>query len=320
MRAIGGYFELELRNFGDNFPHSQCPAFNSGRHALEYIFRQLDKQIKKVYIPYYTCDVILEPLRRLNIGYKFYHIDNNLEITNIPKLSENEYLIVNNYFGIKDSYIESLFQKLGDRLIVDNAQAFYAPEHPGLKSIYSPRKFVGVPDGGFAFTAIRTNLSFENDFSTDRSCFLLRRIDKDAQSGYKEFKDSSHSLSNSPIRKMSLLTRRLLESIDFSEIQKIRRRNFEFLHNELRLTNKLNIPDIATFKCPMVYPFRCSDKSLRSRLINKQIFVATYWPNIKDWCNKNDTEYQLMNEIIPLPIDQRYNIEDMKRIINVIKE
>ena len=102
MKPIGGYFELELPEGSRDFPHAYCPALNSGRHALEFILRQLGNTAKAVYLPYYTCDVVLEPLKRLNITTQFYHIDENLEIKDMPELPEGHYLIANNYFGIKD--------------------------------------------------------------------------------------------------------------------------------------------------------------------------------------------------------------------------
>jgi hypothetical protein len=69
----------------------------------------------------------------------------------------------------------------------------------------------------------------------------------------------------------------------------------------------------------MAYPFWSEDENLRSRLIKNKVFVATYWPNIFEWCNESQLEYLLAKEIVPLPIDQRYGEEDMRRIVDVIK-
>jgi hypothetical protein len=67
----------------------------------------------------------------------------------------------------------------------------------------------------------------------------------------------------------------------------------------------------------MVYPF-LGGPELRKRLIQEQIFVATYWPNIFDWCTPTDREWQLAEQLIPLPIDQRYGPAEMARILDVI--
>jgi hypothetical protein len=70
----------------------------------------------------------------------------------------------------------------------------------------------------------------------------------------------------------------------------------------------------------MVYPYQTNDTTLRARLIENQVFVATYWPNVLEWCNEGDFEYELCKNIIPIPIDQRYGEEDMKRVIEIIKQ
>ena len=142
MNPIGGYFSLELAGQKQKFLHSEGVCVNSGRNALEYIFLSLPK-IAKIYVPYLTCDVILEPILKLKIPYVFYSINDQLEISDRIILGSDEYILVTNYFGIKDQYIQALASQYADRLIVDNAQAYFCPEFTGVKTIYSPRKFVG---------------------------------------------------------------------------------------------------------------------------------------------------------------------------------
>ena len=77
---IGGYFELELNKSIDY--HRNAIALNTARNALEYIL--IAKKYQKVYIPYFTCDVILEPFQKLNIAYEFYKIDENFECIDSP--------------------------------------------------------------------------------------------------------------------------------------------------------------------------------------------------------------------------------------------
>ena len=81
--AIGGYFELELSDRG-HFPHEDGYCVNSGRNALELILRHI-RDISRLWIPYYTCDVILEPVTKLGIQYSFYHVNQNLELSNEPR-------------------------------------------------------------------------------------------------------------------------------------------------------------------------------------------------------------------------------------------
>ena len=70
----------------------------------------------------------------------------------------------------------------------------------------------------------------------------------------------------------------------------------------------------------MVYPLRTNDTRLRNILIQNQIFVAKYWSTVSHSEYMTSVRAQEMADtIVPLPIDQRYNEQDMKRILEVIK-
>lgn len=313
MDAIGGYFELELRK-GEHY-HPQTLKLNTARNCFEYILRA--RGYKKVYFPYYTCDVMLEPLSKLGIEYEFYHINEALEPKEIIKLKANEAFLYTNYFGLKQKRVEKLAGIYGKQLIVDNAQAFYAPHLDGIDTFYSPRKFFGVPDGGYLYTDKLLEEEIEQDYSLDRMSHLLIRADKTAEEGYSEFRRNSHELVNNPIRKMSQLTEKILSSIDYSSIIKIRQENYMFLNSALGKKNKFAFP-LDDDDVPMVYPFYTDVESIRQKLIQNKIYVATYWPNVLDWCGNKTLEFDLAKNILPLPIDQRYESEEMERIIGIV--
>lgn len=318
MQPIGGYFELELTNRG-GFLHDDGVLLNSGRNALEYIFCALG-DVRHIYVSYYTCDVVLEPIAKLNIPYNFYHINQSFELDVLPALNAGEYLIYTNYFGIKDEYAKRLAEHYGSQLIVDNAQAWFAEPMEGVSTIYSPRKYVGVPDGGMAFCPKRLDESlFEPDYSYNRCAHLLKRIDMSPSEGYADFKATSKKLVGQPIKQMSKLTKSMLASIDFESVKDKRRQNFEYLHKHLNESNLLHLPALDSLACPMVYPYIINDASLKQELIAKQVFVATYWPNVLEWCNPQYWEYELAEKTALIPIDQRYGMEDMQRILNIIK-
>ena len=139
-----------------------------------------------------------------------------------------------------------------------------------------------------------------------------------AGAGYADFKDNSRLLKNQPIRKMSKLTQTLLRAIDFEKVRSKRRENFAILHNLLGSSNKLEIDGLESIACPMVYPYMTDDESLRQRLIDNKVFVATYWPNVCEWCECDTREFQLTRTIIPLPIDQRYTKEELIEIFKLL--
>lgn len=61
------------------------------------------------------------------------------------------------------------------------------------------------------------------------------------------------------------------------------------------------------------------ENGLKQYLIRNQVFVATYWPNVLEWCKEGEVEYEMAKGIVHLPIDQRYNQTDMKRIVHLIE-
>lgn len=313
MEPIGGYFSLELHR-GKEY-HKDALRLNTGRNCLEYILKA--RRYKKVYIPYYTCEVILEPFQKLGVTYAFYHIDINLEINDNVTLKTDEALLYVNYYGLKQRYVEVLAEQYGERLIVDNTQAFYAKPIAGIDTFYTCRKFFGVPDGAYLYTDKVLDEELEQDWSYDRMTFLNKRIDLGAEAAYADFQNLSKSLVGQPIKIMSNLTQRMIEGIDYAAVARQRRKNFIQLHKELGSSNSVDL-QLEEDAVPMVYPFLTTIKGIRGKLIDNKIFVARYWPNVLEWVSKEDIDYLLAYQMQPLPIDQRYCEEDMKRIVECI--
>jgi len=51
-------------------------------------------------------------------------------------------------------------------------------------------------------------------------------------------------------------------------------------------------------------------------LVAKKIYVATLWPNVLELDGTLEKDYA--ENILPLPIDQRYSTKDMRLIIDEI--
>jgi len=314
MEAIGGYFSLELSQREEY--HKNAIRLNTGRNCLEYILRV--RGYKKIYLPYYTCEAVMEPINKLGIPYEFYHIDIHFEIRDRFTLNEGEALLYTNYFGLKQRYVNQLAEKTGSRLIVDNTQAFYAKPIPGIDTFYTCRKFFGVPDGAYLYCDKELDEEIEQDYSYDRVVHLVKRIDISAEEGFKDFRRVDDGLDNQPIRKMSKLTQRMMMGIDYEAAAQKRRANFLILHEVLCKENNLEL-QLENDAIPMVYPYLAPIKGLREGLIENKVFVARYWPNVLEWTAKDDVDYLLACQMQPLPIDQRYGDNEMKTIIKVIK-
>jgi hypothetical protein len=300
MNPIGGYFELELRK-GEEY-HKEAIRLNTGRNALELILKT--KKYSRVFIPYFTCGVILEPFNKLAIDYEFYSIDKNLEpVFDFDKMKSNEGFLFTNYFGIKDLFIIDLSNKCKN-LIVDNSHAFFSKPILNIPTFYSCRKFFGVPDGAYLYLDGKIDVNLPFDHSENRVAHLLKRIEYGAEDGYNDFKANEESLIGQPIKRMSKLTQAILSNIDYDFVRQKRRENFQMLHEKLGLLNKFEIkmPDESV---PMVYPFCSEMHGLKQKLNEQKIFSPTYWLNVLEWANKNSLDYKYVEEIIHLPIDQR---------------
>ena len=68
-----------------------------------------------------------------------------------------------------------------------------------------------------------------------------------------------------------------------------------------------------------MYPYYTDDCTLKKRLIENKVFIATYWPNVFEWCSSASLEYNLASRVIAIPVDQRYVLNDMKTVLSIIK-
>lgn len=312
--AIGGYPALELGSGGHSL-HGDAIHLNSARNGFEYILTA--KGYRRIYLPLYTCDAMFEAPQKLGVEIIFYSIGLDMEPTDFPVLDFDEAFVYTNYFGLKQDCVERLHLRYGDHLIIDNSQAFFAPAVPNVDTFYSPRKFFGVPDGGYLYTDRKLPDVLPRAESLGRFFHLIKRIESGAESGYSDFRSAEKALSHAPLLAMSRLTESMLDSLDYGRAAQIRRENYGILHEALRESNRIHL-QMDGDDVPMVYPFLSEDSSLRQRLIDNRVFVATYWPNVKQSTALESIEYEFASKLVPLPIDQRYGAEDMKRIIEAI--
>lgn len=306
FKEIGGYFGLELENRFNNIPIDAI-ALNSARNALRYVVQAYG--IKEIYIPYYTCPVVWEAIEKENCSVKYYHIDNNF--MPIEEFPQESFILYTNYFGICAKNVKELAEKYKN-LIVDNAQAFYMPKY-GIASFNSIRKFFGVPDGALLFTDKTLDENLEKDISFDRCSHLLKRLDVNAKFGYKDFQINDDKFNNEPIKYMSELTKTIFNSFNTKIVKEKRLQNFKYLHDKLSEKNDLKIV-LNENDIPMIYPYMTNDKNLKTKLIKNKIYIPTYW-------SMNNKKYSnLIEHLIPLPIDQRNNENDMEYIVEKIKQ
>ena len=314
---LGGYLELELPASGEGF-HETALALNSGRNALRYVLEA--RGTRSLALPRYICDSVLEPAVEMGIETTFYHLDDSFEIVDEPEVGERCQLLYVNYFGLKANYCAELAGRLGDKLILDYSHSFHRLPLGGIDTFYSARKFFGVPDGSFLYTTSRLPRELERDVSWDRTGHLLGRIDEGASVHHSAFTRNEEALSGTPVRWMSKLTHRILAGVDHSFVRSTRTQNHLFLHAALKEANELAIPGTVAGETTIAYPYlRSGGAKLRQHLWDERIYVPILWPSARERTKPGSVEERLVEELIPLPIDQRYSTRDMTRIIRAIE-
>lgn len=314
VKEIGGFFELE--NLGGDEFYPDLIALNSARNALLYVMQA--KEIKKLYIPFYLCDCIRNSLQNHDHDFSYYHVDENFMPRIENKLEEGAHLFIVNHYGQHSNDTIKKFETMYGSIILDNTHAFFQPPLAGIDTIYSCRKFFGVPDGAYLSTDAVLKEELAADFSKDRYPYMLGRFEGKASDYYKDYGEVNELFALEPLKSMSRLTHNMLGAIDYERVRRIRNRNFGYLESQFSRLNplKLSTPDGA-----FAYPFYCEDgPEIRKTLAEKKIYIPTLWPNVLADTQEAAIENRYTANILPLPCDQRYSLEDMAYMAKLLKE
>lgn len=314
MKEIGGFLEFEL-NHGSEF-HRQGIALNSGRNCLRYLIRA--KNIKKIWLPKLLCSAISTTCSEEKVEICYYSVDKNLRPVLAEIRDHEDWVYLINFYGQCSNDEIVSYAKEYKNLIVDNVQAFYTKPIEGVDTIYTCRKFFGVPDGGYLYTDITLDEMLQRDESYDRLTFLAGRLERSANEFYSAYRENEERIDELSLRRMSIVTENLLRGMDYEQIKTKRERNFSYLHECLESINqlKLCLPD-----GPYMYPLMIKDGGeFRKSLQKKKIYIPTLWPNVLESLTKDEIEYGLAKDILPLPCDQRYDLNDMQYLVKEVLE
>jgi len=310
MKEIGGFFGLE--QLISNEYYKNLIPLNTGRSALLYLLR--GKNINKIYIPFYLHDSVSEMLKNNSYDFGFYNIDSNFFPLFNRFLKNDEYIFIVNCFGQLTNRIILKLKQQFHRIIVDNVQAFFQKPLDGIDTIYSCRKFFGVPDGSYLSTNIRLDKKIKTDFSGNRMIHLLGRYEHSAYDFYNDFIKIEKLFDHKGLKYMSKLTHNILGAVDYNRISRIRNKNYHYLDKIFKQQNQLRL---VTPDGPFAYPlYKENGIEIRKKLAEKRIYIPTLWPNVLRDCKKNTIEYQYAANILPLPCDQRYREEDLAIMCN----
>lgn len=303
--AIGGYFDLDLPNHSD--PKPAAFSLQSARAAIRAVVEAAG--VRRVWIPSYICDSVVCAIEDAGAEPHFYLLtDRWLPDEESYTPDEEEAVLAVDYFGLIGPELNTWARENGDKwklVILDFAQSFGAEPVEAAACVYSPRKFAGVPDGGYLFWhGYIEALEADDDGSYNRTRHLLKRAAEGAQAGYNDFRNAEQQLADTCPRTMSRLTERLVAAQDWAAIFRQRQNNFKYLHQRLSGCNGWE--PLAVSRSPLIYPLMTPDaRTIREQLIGKLIFVPRYWPECEHRDVWGKIEEQLLNQTVFIPVDQR---------------
>lgn len=329
-----------------------CPGtdfrwLTSCRQCIEYALEELEnsKCEKIALIPPYTCHTVVQPF--LNKEYKVftYPLDASL-CTSVDDLMENaertraSVVLIHQYFGfnsVKGDF--QLFNKLrskGVTIIEDCTQSLYSfiQRIPADFYVASIRKWCGVPDGGFV---VRTKGQFVKEVSP--YTIELERKKQEASrlkyqylflnSGEKDiflkcYGEAESILANQDnYRSITDLSVKIQNNLDIDALKIARRKNYQVLCEGLKGNPSMKIlwPTLPDDVVPLYFPFVVEDRiEIQSILREHSIYAPIIWPKPDNLEVERETENYLYSHLLCIPIDQRYDSDDMQRVIKLINE
>lgn len=311
MKELGGYIEFE--HYHGALLHDGAIALNCGRNALAYLFKT--RGIRRIKLPYFLCSSIPDVCRRENVAVGCYRIGPDFLPEEDLRLGDDEWLFLVNFYGQLNNEEIAEYSRKYKRVIVDNTHSYFQEPVDHVDTLYSCRKFFGVPDGAFLYTDAVCPDALPQDVSFERMRFLLGRYEKTAGEFYGEYQQNNRFFVSEPVKRMSKLTENLLRGIDYKYVVSRRKENFAYLHQHLSDENQLAVKP-ALF----MYPFMIENgKRIRAKLLELKIYIPTLWPAVFNITNTGDIEYKMAENILPLPIDQRYGKKELRMILESIK-
>lgn len=313
LMTIGGHFSAVLENRCNALPGQY--GYESARSGLYAVLKAAN--CRRVFIPYYVCEAVPSAIRAAGCEVSFYSINSAFEIDGVIELAEGDFVLLVDYYGLCRTQVENqlnLFPK--NSVIVDCSQAWFQSPFDCLATIYSPRKFLPVPDGGIVHTSLQLETHEPDERSSlERYQYLLERITAEPEASRARYLESEAQLEAPSLRGMSAFTRKLIEVADESYIKNRRACNWDALSG-LSEINQLRFE--LSGQTPICYPLMVEGASkLRDELCKQRVFSPLYWPKV---VYANAHEKALVKNTLYLPIDHRYGEVDMGRLLSFFKE
>ena len=318
MKEYGGFLPIELQEKQEyyNLSRGSILRTNSGRTAIICAIK--NEKFDMVWVPIYTCHSVIDALLMNKIKFSYYHINADF-MPEAVEVKDNDLIIWTNYYGIQSERVIELLRQKYKHILFDNTQAFFASPDMEQYNVYSCRKFFGVSDGAYLLHKGIRDFDLKKSESAQAAQYLLGSLESGTNLQYRNYLLDEKKIEQETGSRMSKLTLQILKTIDYESVEKKRIQNFEYLNSKLENMNEFKI-EINEKIVPMVYPLLICDTHIRDYLIRNRIYVSQWWKWITDEALGNEFETLLSEYLLPIPIDQRYGINDMKAIVKIIKK
>lgn len=336
-RVIGGEFECSPINASTEslfVLNSFAYTYSSGRSALYHILLSCRQQYAStlVYLPDYLCSTIIYAAEKAGFKYEFYRIDTNLKprFDDIKGLLQNSTLLLIDYFGIVDNepLIRELKNKRPDIIVVkDLVQAPYNLSEESIADYQftSFRKAFPVPDGSWVVTKHSMGQPGKTSrFSQYKLAASLLKSNRSLtyydDKLYLEMYEKGESMIDDDIEDYDMcpMTRSNLHKMPFRQYADIRKKNASVILKGIKEIGIDTIVPVTTESVPLFVPIWLENRNcVRKAMFANNIFLPVHWPIEK--CReqlKSGNEYA--DHQLSIIIDQRYNEQDMMRILDIL--
>lgn len=346
MKPIGGEFWFDKKLFCDkvsNFRDLYAVFLSGGQSAIQFILDDIKfKSDEYVLVPSYLCPTILYSFQRRNINYMFYEINEDLSI-NLKdiegKINSNKVkaLFFIDYFGFyhADKTIEFLksIKRDGVILIEDAVQMFWFKRMNKFIGDYifnSYRKFLPI-DGSI----VLCNRHDEFNYMEDNYCKLMNKA-RTKKTRYvqndigkeEEFLNLFSIADKAYYERKNIIgmddqSKKLLDKVDYKLIGELRRENYNYLYDILINFSNIKIlfnKQLIEDNVPLTFPILIHNRdSIRKKLRESFIYCPVHWDvRNESWIDNFKKSKKISNSILSLPIDWRYNKEDINFLIKKI--
>lgn len=328
IKEIGSEFwNAPITEHNNNIFPTDTHWFLSGRSALSAIIANLS-ECKTVAMPSWCCDSMIYPFVKAGFEVKFYPAYFDNEFIQKPNF-DCDVLFVMDYFGYTLKPLDlSCYNGI---VIRDITHSALSNEYNDADYYFgSLRKWCGILTGGFAYSKNGKKISdtkLENfEYVNLRKQAMLNKEQyiNNGEIGNKTyleiFEKAEKCLENTGVFSADNNDISLTKKLDINKIKSKRRENAKVLMNAF--SDYLIFKNLNENDCPMFVPIFVPNgkrDALRKKLIEEKIYCPIHW-QISEYHNIDKNAEYIYNNELSLVCDQRYDIDDMARIVKTINE